>query len=291
MLSRFSGLCEGDLPLDTGGSHQRRPLARLQMRQNPLISEHLSIAMPAYEPSIDIVTSSDAYARRFRGKTGSWFLKTQRDATLRLLSQIGGVTVLDVGGGHGQLTPGLIQADYDVTVLASHPVCRKRIASFIEEGACKFITGSFYQLPFMDRSFDMVLAYHQIQHLPLWKRAASELIRVSKKAVVIDFPSKKSINGFASSLFWLKKILEGEHTRTFTSFSESTIVSFFHEKGFVMQGRFSKFFIPMVIHRVLRTPELSDCLEKLFRIAGITERYGSPVIASFIPARPGGESA
>ena len=56
---------------------------------------------------------------RFSGAVGHWFLQRQAQLTLELLRALPGARVLDVGGGHGQLTRPLLEAGHPVTVLAS----------------------------------------------------------------------------------------------------------------------------------------------------------------------------
>lgn len=58
--------------------------------------------MTIYPETADIETSSDDYASRFAGATGAWMLDVQRDATIRLMGDDTD-SILDVGGGHGQL--------------------------------------------------------------------------------------------------------------------------------------------------------------------------------------------
>ena len=68
----------------------------------------------------DVETASSGYARRFDSPVGAWMLQTQRDITLELLGDLPkGVSVLDVGGGHGQLAPALAERGSAVSVLAS----------------------------------------------------------------------------------------------------------------------------------------------------------------------------
>ena len=51
----------------------------------------------------DIETSSDGYAARFAGPVGEWMLEIQETITVALLPKTPSATILDVGGGHGQL--------------------------------------------------------------------------------------------------------------------------------------------------------------------------------------------
>ncbi|NEO49979.1 MAG: class I SAM-dependent methyltransferase, partial [Moorea sp. SIO4A3] len=57
-----------------------------------------------FPETADIETSSEDYASRFAGEIGAWLLKVQEDATLKMLTPYPKATILDVGGGHGQLT-------------------------------------------------------------------------------------------------------------------------------------------------------------------------------------------
>ena len=68
----------------------------------------------------DVETSSAAYARRFEGSVGRWFLDVQARTTLELLRPRPRTSVLEVGGGHAQLTGPLVEAGCDVTVYGSN---------------------------------------------------------------------------------------------------------------------------------------------------------------------------
>jgi len=225
----------------------------------------------------DIETSSDDYALRFTGKIGSWFLKVQEEATLRMLEPHSGAKILDVGGGHGQLTNALIENNYNVTILGSDDVCSVRIRDFIKLSRCEFKVGNILNIPYQNQSFDIVLSYRLIPHVNQWKRLLVELARVAKIAVIVDYPSLISINYMSSYLFEFKKRLEG-NTRPFSCFKENELLKVFKQVGFERAERYPEFLLPMVIHRALDSPTFSLPVEKICRLLGLTRTCGSPVI-------------
>lgn len=228
----------------------------------------------------DIETSSDDYATRFSGATGAWLLKVQEDATIRMLSDFSGASLLDVGGGHGQLAGMLVQRGYRVTVLGSAETCGKRLETLLVRGQCEFKVGNLLKLPYEDRAFDVVISYRLLPHVTRWEQLLRELTRVARELVVIDYPSVRSFNWLAGNLFEFKKRVEG-NTRPFTCFKEADLVRLCKTLGFTPVDRYPEFFLPMLIHRMVQLPRLSAAAEALFRGVGITSRLGSPVIVKF----------
>ncbi len=236
----------------------------------------------------DIETSSDGYAARFAGPTGAWMLRVQEALVLDLLRAPGVRTVLDVGGGHGQLAAPLCRRGFEVTVAASAESCRRRIAPLVESGRCRFVVGDLLGLPFADRSFDAVFCFRLATHCGRWPELIAELCRLARRAVILDYPTGQSLNRVAPRLFGVKKRLEG-NTRTFRLFRHAEIEAAFRAHGFRPGRRAGQFLLPMVLHRVARCQPLSAGLEAAFRSAGLARRWGSPVIAEML--REGGEGA
>ena len=230
-----------------------------------------------FPETADIETSSENYASRFSGAVGEWFLKIQEKATLKMLKNHSGSTILDVGGGHGQTAPALVQNGYSVTVLGSDENCKNRIRTLLNQGLCQFQVGNLIRLPYPDQSFDVVISYRLIPHVRRWQELIAELSRVAKRCVIIEFPSVYSVNVIVPLLFKFKKKLEG-NTRPFTSFKESTLLKEFEQHHFFKSARFPEFFMPMVLHRVLKMPKFSALLENSFRLTGLTSILGSPII-------------
>lgn len=234
-----------------------------------------------FPETADIETSSEDYARRFAGEIGSWFLHLQAEATLRMLDTIPTATILDVGGGHGQLTPVLVQRGYHVTVLGSAACCQKRIESLLDNRRCVFKVANVLDLPYPDQAFDIVMSYRLLPHVTAWKRCIAELTRVARQVVLVDYPAVRSVNYIAPLLFQVKKRLEG-NTRTFTSFQEKQLLAVFQACGFGCAERYPEFFFPMVLHRLWQWPKLSRVLERMCRRTGLTDIFGSPVILKLL---------
>ena len=232
----------------------------------------------------DIETSSEDYARRFAGPVGAWFLRQQEQSVLRLLASRRVTTVLEVGGGHGQLTGTLIRHGYRVTVLGSDASCQQRIRPWVERGDCQFMVGDLLDVPYSGEAFDAVVSLRLLAHVAAWPRLIHELARVAHDCVVVDYPPLHSVNLLAPWLFGLKQQVEG-NTRRFTTFRDAELASVFSAEGFACRRREPQFFWPMALHRALRRPMLSQILEAPCRSVRLTRRFGSPVIALFTRSR------
>ena len=163
-----------------------------------------------FPETADIETSNDDYATRFRGATGAWMLKVQERGVMKLLGArvAPGATVLDVGGGHGQLAHPLADAGYKVSVIGSAPSCRHRIADLVDAGRCSFEVGNVVELPYPDGSFDAVVAVRMLTHCERWPTLVKEMCRVSRGPVITDYPTSQSLNAIAPALFKAKKRFE-----------------------------------------------------------------------------------
>lgn len=225
----------------------------------------------------DVETSSDDYARRFAGPVGAFLLEVQARITLDLLRAWPGARVLDVGGGHGQLTGPLLEAGHDVTVYGSSPACAHRVRRWTGAGRVRFVAGDLLRTPFPDGGFDVVVSYRLLPHVAAWRQLVGELCRVARRAVLVDFPSLRSVNVVSGAAFWLKKRVEGD-TRTFAVFREADVEAAFAMAGFKPTGRRPQFLFPMALHRALGWAGLSRALEGGSSALGLTRLLGSPVI-------------
>jgi 2-polyprenyl-3-methyl-5-hydroxy-6-metoxy-1,4-benzoquinol methylase len=231
---------------------------------------------PARE-SADVESSSEDYARRFAGPVGAFFLEVQARTTLQALAPWPGARVLDVGGGHAQNVGPLVEAGYDVTVYGSAVSCAERVRPWLERGQASFASGDLLALDFPDGSFDVAVCYRLLPHVERWNALLVELARVARRAVVVDYPTRRSVNAVAEAFFGLKRGIEG-NTRPYTVFHDRQIEDALRGQGLRTSGRWPQFFFPMALHRALRTAPLSRGFEALAAVLGLRLMLGSPVI-------------
>lgn len=233
------------------------------------------------EEAPDVETASDEYAKRFSGAVGEWFLRVQKEATLRMLAPYPGASVLDVGGGHGQTAVPLIENGYDLTILGSSEACKNQVRELVEKGWCRFDVGDVIDLPYPDNRFDVVISYRMLPHIREWEKFLYEMSRVSKIAVVIDYPDIRSFNYFKRYFFGIKKGIE-RGTREYKCFGTSSLLSRFEELEMSYSDHYRQFFWPMFLHRGMGSVRLSVLAEKACRRVGLTSLWGSPVILKVV---------
>jgi SAM-dependent methyltransferase len=198
--------------------------------------------------------------------------------TLELAAAFPRARVLDVGGGHGQLTGALLAAGHDVTVFGSDARCAARVAPFLGEGRARFQAGDLLHAPWADRAFDLVLSFRLLPHAHDVPALVAELCRLAARAVIVDYPTTRSVNAFSGALFSAKQRVEGD-TRPFRVFADAEIEAAFDANGFAVTERRPQFLFPMALHRALNAAPLSRALEGAARAVGLTRAFGSPVIA------------
>ena len=226
----------------------------------------------------DLESSAEAYAKRFEGAVGKYFLEVQSSCVLGLLpSPEQCRRVLDVGGGHGQLIGPLVAAGYKVTVLGSDDSCRPRLDRIVGSANYQFLCGSLLDLPCEEDSYDAVLALRLLPHLENWNRFLAELCRVARGCLIVDYPDTRSVNVFSSLLFALKRGVE-KNTRRFRCFRRGEILQSLRKNEFEPTTIRGQFLFPMAFHRLMRIAPMSRGIESIARAFGLTRLFGSPVI-------------
>ena len=232
-------------------------------------------------PAPDIATSHDDYARRFSGEVGRWFLERQKKIVLELLAPFGTCTILEVGGGHAQLTQGFVGAGHKVTVQGSDASCAARLRRIYSERDVPFLLGPLEHMPVGDRAFDVVVTVRTMAHVDDPPAFLAECARVARRAVLFDYPSRRSVNRFADVFFDAKQSIERD-TRRYQSFSDRDVAQWMAKAGFRPQRSIRQFFWPMAIHRFHKSEPVAGALEKVPELLGLTGALGSPVLALYV---------
>ena len=233
--------------------------------------------------SPDIETASDAYARRFEGPVGQFFLETQNGCVGRLIGpDCGrGMRVLEVGGGHGQLTRLLLEAGFTVTVQGSAAECSRRLRPLLDEfpDRLSFVGSGLWRLPFADRAFDLVIGIRLLAHVERWQELLAEMARVSRRQVIVSYSPASSFNLLAPLFYWAKLVIEG-NTRPYACYHTALLVRCMSGLGFDDVAVEKQFVIPMAVHRGLRMRSLSQAAEAVCRRLGLTRLFGAPALLS-----------
>lgn len=229
----------------------------------------------------DVETSSDDYRRRFAGPLGRYLLNTQTAALRRLLVVEGTrpLRVLEVGGGHAQLTPGLLADGHEVWVQGSDDSCGTAIRTLAARhaGRVHFVTSSLWELPFGPRSFDVVIAVRLLAHVERWRELLRELVRVADRHVIVDYAALSGWNILTPLVFHAKRAVEG-NTRPYFCYWGGELLREFRSLGCHAFGAKKQFFWPMGVHRAHGAPALGRGLESIARALGLTRLFGSPVL-------------
>jgi len=132
-------------------------------------------------------------------------------------------------------------------------------------------------LPFSDRSFDLVIGIRLLAHVVAWRELLAEMSRVSRRLVLVDYPREAVLHRLAPALFRAKRRVEG-NTRPYFQYAVDEVGRAFEALGLRVSGVSAQFSLPMVLHRAMGRPRISQRLEWAAGQLGLTRRFGSPVL-------------
>lgn len=228
----------------------------------------------------DVHTSSSEYRRRFEGG-GRLALLRQEDGVARLLRAVGDapLAVLDVGGGHAQLTEVLHRAGHRVVVHGSSPDCFAWIAPMVRADPDRVApcVSRLMELPFGDGAFDLVCGIRLLAHVTEWKALLAEMTRVTRRFLLVDFPLYGGAQRLSGRFFALKKKIEA-NTRPFFLYRREEVTDHLQALGVRTVGAVGQLVLPLALHRALGAPRASLVLEKALAGTGLAASIGSPVL-------------
>ncbi len=223
--------------------------------------------------SPDIETASLVYAKRFSGQWGEYLLAEQKERVAECIPVKSDISILEVGGGHAQLASIYAERGLRATIYGSEGATVEQLAPF----DINYVSGNVVELPFEDTSFDVVIAIRLVTHLDRWETLLAEMCRVSKEVIIVEYPSKLSLNAIAPLLFRVKKKYEGD-TRSFRLFWDRELKDTIRKHGFETVSRKGQFFFPLVVHRMLKSNSIIRTVEAILKKVRISNVLGSPVV-------------
>jgi ubiquinone/menaquinone biosynthesis C-methylase UbiE len=197
---------------------------------------------------------------------------------VRMAGDVRGRPVLDVGTGTGRAALLLAHGGAEVTAVDASDemlaVARERARA--AGRAIIFVHRDAHALEFADRSFDVVVSLRMLMHSPRWREALSELCRVARRRVIVDYPSTRSAARLQSMARQISARL-GAKTEPYRVFADADITAALGAFGFEVRGRHRQFVLPIALHKAIGSRKLTTTVERLLERAGLSRRFGSPV--------------
>jgi len=231
----------------------------------------------AFQP--DIFTASAEYATRFSGGVGKFFLETQVNSVKKLLPTTTGqqLKILEVGGGHLQMTEALLELGHQVVIHASSAEALTRLSHSELKNSVQALVAPAAALPVDDEEFDITIALRLLPHTENTQKLLQEMARVSRLGVIFDFASSGGLNSLSPLLYPLKRKIE-KNTRPYFLNSEAELRRSLESLGLKRITTEPQFVLPMGIHRKLGSPKFSKLSEGLLKKLGVTKLFGNPII-------------
>ena len=225
---------------------------------------------------------------RFSGPIGQYLQVTQEQWLLEAIAPlstgatterpIAGVQVVDVGTGTGRAALGLARLGAAVTgVDASAEMLDVARQRAVELGlAVTFDVADAHALPFPSASCDVAVSLRVLMHTPDWRRCVRELCRVSRRRVVLDFPSLSSAAALESLWRHGRRAL-GANVEAYRVMSERSVRQTLEAEGYRVVTVYRQFVLPIALHKAMGSLRATLAIEGALRAVGLLWLLGSPV--------------
>ncbi|MDD5331702.1 MAG: class I SAM-dependent methyltransferase [Candidatus Nanoarchaeia archaeon] len=139
---------------------------------------------------------------RYSSKGGKICDKRQMESFFNVVNNVKGKKILEIGCGVGRFTKLLSERGADVTGVDTS----KNMIDYCKKNDKKgtYLVANALELPFKDKSFDIVYSISVFNHLKSYETAISELARVSRDKVILGFPNKVSLLSIAYLYRWVR---------------------------------------------------------------------------------------
>jgi len=214
---------------------------------------------------------------RFGGPIGEHVAADQAAVLARLLGDVRGHAILDVGTGTGRAALQVARLGARVTGVDASPemLAVARDHATTQGLEATFLEGDAHALAFADRGFDTTICLRVLMHTPRWDVCIGELCRVAARRVVLDYPSAHS-TALIQSLI-RKARLDGDKTEQYRVFLDREIDGALAAHGFRIREVHRQFVLPIALHKAIGSLPFTQVTERWLRRLGLIHLVGSPV--------------
>lgn len=217
-------------------------------------------------------------AKRFGGPIGRILLEDQERVLAESLGDVAGRRILDMATGTGRAALALARRGALVTGVDASAemlaIARKRAAE--ARLPVDFDEGDAHALTYPSRSFDAVVCLRMLMHVPDWRKALSELCRVSRHRLVIDYPALTSVASL--QVVWRRiALMLGRKVEAYRAFSTGSIARELDRNGFRVVSVHKQFVLPIAVHKAVGSAGFTRGIESGLATAGVLKLVGSPV--------------
>jgi SAM-dependent methyltransferase len=240
---------------------------------DPFFAEHYS-----YTAYSDPQMAASFDAKRFGGPIGQMLLEDQERVLAEFLGDVSNRRVLDMATGTGRAALALAKRGAIVTgVDASREMLTVARSRAADAGlAIEFVEGDAHALAFADREFHAVVCLRMLMHVPDWRKALSELCRVTRHRLVFDYPALGSTA--ALHVMWRRTaLMRGRRVEAYRVFRGSDIAHELARHGFRVTSTHKQFVLPIALHKAIGSLSFTRNVEGVLAGAGMLRLAGSPV--------------
>lgn len=233
--------------------------------------EHYSYRIYA-DPQIAQAFDAD----RFGGPIGELIKKTQERVVFSQLPSVNGWKVMDLGAGTGRFTIPFLASGAEVAACDASQQMLEVLQNKTKDPKLRIFVADAHELQFGDQTFDCSFSFRMLLHVIDWKKALSELCRVSRDWVVFDFPPR---HGFLFFAPWWHRVhrIFSKNVQQYRTFRLQEIMDELLKNGFDVVSSDYGFFLPLTVHRTIKSPSFTGVSERFFSTIGLTRIAGSPI--------------
>jgi ubiquinone/menaquinone biosynthesis C-methylase UbiE len=213
---------------------------------------------------------------RFGGSVGEYIKWVQEEMVFRELHDVKGWKIADIGAGTGRLTIPLLEKGAKVTACDASAQMLEVLQEKSKNPLLETRVVDAQALPFEDRTFQCSLSFRLLMHVIDWRKALSEICRISDDRVVIDFPAKHGFLRLVPAWHSIRGLVS-QNVQSYKTLNPEEVFSELRGHGFEITSMDPGFFLPIAVYRMFHSKRLMNGAERIFSGLTLNKHFGSPV--------------